>query len=106
VAGRNIDCEPPVRQQSGEGYVIVLRPERIRIAQPDEVSDLGPVTVTSVAYKGRDIEVAARLPDGQSLKILLSADRELVAPEPGSSVEIVWQPMKPLLVPEAAMFEP
>jgi spermidine/putrescine transport system ATP-binding protein len=106
VAGRNIDCEPPVRRESGEGYVVVLRPERIRIAQHDEMSDLGPVTVTSIAYKGRDIEVAARLIDGQSLKLLLSADRELVVPEPGSSIEIVWQPMKPLLVPEATMSEP
>jgi spermidine/putrescine transport system ATP-binding protein len=106
VAGRDINCEPPVRRESGEGgYVLALRPERIRIAQPDEGSDLGPVTVTSTAYKGRDIEVAARLVDGQSLKFLLSADRELVAPEPGSSIEIVWQPMKPLLVPEAAIVE-
>ena len=106
VAGRDIQCEAPIRRQSGEEYVVVLRPERIRIAQPDEASDLGPVTVTSTAYKGRDIEVAARLVDGQSLKFLLSADRELVAPEPGSSIEIVWRPMKPLLVPEAAMAEP
>jgi ABC-type Fe3+/spermidine/putrescine transport system ATPase subunit len=106
VAGRDINCEPPVRRESGEGYVLVLRPERIRIAQPDEGSDLGPVTVTSTAYKGRDIEVAARLVDGQSLKFLLSADRELVAPEPGSNIEIVWQPMKPLLVPETPMVEP
>jgi hypothetical protein len=83
----------------------VLRPERIRIAQPGEASDLGPVTVTSTAYKGRDIEVAGRLVDGQSLKFLLSADRELATPEPGSSVEIVWQPMKPLLVPESVMVE-
>jgi hypothetical protein len=64
------------------------------------------VTVTSTAYKGRDIEVAARLVDGQSLKFLLLADRELVIPEPGSSIEISWQPTKPLLVPEAAMLEP
>jgi hypothetical protein len=64
------------------------------------------VTVTSTAYKGRDIEVAARLVDGQSLKFLVSADGERVAPEPGSSIEIVWQPMKPLLVPEAAMVGP
>jgi ABC-type Fe3+/spermidine/putrescine transport system ATPase subunit len=90
----------------GEGYVLVLRPERIRIAQPDEGSDLGPVTVTSTAYKGRDVEVAARLVDGQSLKFLLSADRQFVAPEPGSSIEIVWRPMKPLLVPEAAKVVP
>src|SRR6202166_3561430 len=106
VAGRDIQCEAPIRRQSGEEYVVVLRPERIRIAQPDEASDLGPVTVTSTAYKGRDIEVAARLVDGQSLKFLLSADRALVVPEPGSSIEIVWQPMKPLLVPEAVMVEP
>jgi spermidine/putrescine transport system ATP-binding protein len=105
VAGRDINCEPPVRRESGDGYVLALRPERIRIALPDEGSDLGPVTVTSTAYKGRDIEVAARLVDGQSLKFLLSADRELVAPEPGSSIEIVWHPMKPLLVPEAAILE-
>jgi spermidine/putrescine transport system ATP-binding protein len=106
VAGRDIYCEPPVRRESGEGYVLVLRPERIRIAQPDEGSDLGPVTVTSTAYKGRDIEVAARLVDGQSLKFLLSADSQLVAPEPGSSIEIVWRPMKPILVPETAKVLP
>src|ERR1700726_335284 len=106
VAGRDIQCEAPIRRQSGDGYVVVLRPERIRIAQPDEASDLGPVTVTSTAYKGRDIEVAARLVDGQSLKFLLSADREAVAPEPGSSIEIVWQPMKPLLVPERRWSRP
>jgi ABC-type Fe3+/spermidine/putrescine transport system ATPase subunit len=105
VAGRGISCEPPARRATGEGYVLVLRPERIRIAKPDEGSDLGPVTVTSTAFKGRDIEVATRLVDGQSLKFLLSADRQLVAPEPGSSIEIVWQPLKPLLVPEAAMVE-
>jgi ABC-type Fe3+/spermidine/putrescine transport system ATPase subunit len=105
LAGRNIDCEPPVRRDVGEGYVLALRPERIRIAEPHDGSDLGPVTVTSTAYKGRDIEVAARLVDGQSLKFLLSADREHVAPEPGSSIEIAWQPMKPLLVPDTAMVE-
>jgi spermidine/putrescine transport system ATP-binding protein len=99
VAGRDIKCEPPLRREAGEGYVVVLRPEQIRIAQPDEGSDLGPVTVTSTAYKGRDIEVAARLVDGQSLKFLLSAGRGPAAPEPGSSIEIVWQPTKPLLVP-------
>jgi spermidine/putrescine transport system ATP-binding protein len=106
VAGRAINCDPPARRASGEGYVLVLRPERIRIARPDEGSDLGPVTVTSTAYKGRDIEVATRLVDGQSLKFLLSADRDVSAPEPGSSIEIVWKPMKPLLVPEAAMVQP
>jgi spermidine/putrescine transport system ATP-binding protein len=106
VAGRGIDCEPPVRRESNEGYVLVMRPERIRIARPDEGSDLGPLTVTSTAYKGRDIEVAARLVDGQSLKFLLSADRDVSAPEPGSRIEIVWQPMKPLLVPEAGMVDP
>jgi spermidine/putrescine transport system ATP-binding protein len=105
VAGRAISCDPPARRAWGEGYVLVLRPERIRIARPDEGSDLGPVTVTSTAYKGRDIEVATRLVDGQSLKFLLSADRD-VAPEPGSSIEIAWRPMKPLLVPEAAMVQP
>jgi spermidine/putrescine transport system ATP-binding protein len=106
VAGRGIDCEPPVRRESNEGYVLVMRPERIRIARPNEGSDLGPLTVTSTAYKGRDIEVATRLVDGQSLKFLLSADRDVPAPEPGSRIEIVWQPMKPLLVPEAAMVDP
>src|ERR1700730_1788615 len=35
VAGRRIICEPPVRQDSGEGYVVVLRPERIRVARPN-----------------------------------------------------------------------
>ena len=106
VAGRDINCEPPVRRESGEGYVIVLRPERIRIAQSNERSDLGPVTVISTAYKGRDVELETRLVDGQSLKFLISGDHEVLVPELGSNIEIVWQPTKPLLVPEAAIVEP
>jgi spermidine/putrescine transport system ATP-binding protein len=100
VAGRDIRCEPPVSREVANGYVLVLRPERIRIAHPNEGSDLGPVTVISTAYKGRDVEVKTRLVDGQSLKFLISADPEVPVPESGSSIEIVWQPMKPLLVPD------
>ncbi len=105
VAGRDICCEPPVCRESGHGYVLVLRPERIRIAQANEQSDLGPVTVIAAAYKGRDVEVETRLVDGQSLKFLMSADPRVPIPELGSSIDIGWQPMKPLLVPEAAMVE-
>jgi spermidine/putrescine transport system ATP-binding protein len=100
VAGRDIRCEPPVSREAVNGYVLVLRPERIRIAHPNEASDLGPVTVISAAYKGRDVEVKTRLADGQSLKFLMSADLEAPVPESGSSIAIVWQPMKPLLVPD------
>ena len=106
VAGRQIICEPPVRRDSGQGYVVVLRPERIRVAKPNEGSDLGPVTVISTAYKGREVEVETRLLDGQPLKFLLSGYHELAIPGPGSSIEIVWRPMKPLLVAETAMVEP
>jgi len=81
--------------------VLVLRAEQIRIAHPNEGSDLGPVTVISTAYKGRDVEVETRLVDGQSLKFLMSAEPDVPVPELGSSIEIVWQPMKPLLVPDA-----
>ena len=105
VAGRDICCEPPVCRESGHGYVLVLRPERIRIAQANEQSDLGPVTVIAAAYKGRDVEVETRLVDGQSLKFLISADPRVPIPELGSSIDIGWQPMKPRLVPEAAMVE-
>jgi spermidine/putrescine transport system ATP-binding protein len=101
VAGRDIRCEPPVSRGGASDYVLVLRPERIRIAHPNEGSDLGPVTVISTAYKGRDVEVETRLVDGQSLKFLISADPHVPVPERGSRIEIVWQPMKPLLVPDA-----
>ncbi len=42
-----------------------------------------------------------RLADGQSLTFLMSTDPDVPVPEPGSSIEIVWQPMKPLLLPDA-----
>jgi spermidine/putrescine transport system ATP-binding protein len=101
VAGRNIRCEPPVNREAANSYVLVLRPERIRIARANEGSDLGPLTVISTAYKGRDLEVETRLADGQSLKFLVSAEVDVAIPDSGSSIEIVWQPMKPLLVPDA-----
>ena len=100
VAGRDIHCAPPAGGAAGSGCVIVLRAERIRIAQQNEASDLA-VTVVSTAYQGRDLEVRTRLSDGQSLRFLMSADSGAPAPEPGSSIEITWQPMKPLLVPDA-----
>ena len=83
MAGREIICEPPVRRDSEEGYVVVLRPERIRVARPNEGSDLGPVTVVSTTYKGREVEVETRLLDGQPLKFLISADQELAVPRSG-----------------------
>ena len=98
VAGRRIPCEPPSRRAAEDGYRLALRPERIRIARPGEASDLGPVTVISTAYKGRDVEVETRLPDGQALKILISADQQADLPAPGSVVELVWQPRKALLI--------
>src|SRR5262245_6353794 len=45
VAGRDIRCEPPVSREAANGFVLVLRPERIRVARPGEASDLGPVRV-------------------------------------------------------------
>jgi spermidine/putrescine transport system ATP-binding protein len=101
VAGRDLRCEPPVGRESTNGYLLVLRPERIRIAHPGEQSDLEPVTVISTPYKGRDVEIETRLIDGQSLKFLISSDSGVPIPEPGSSIGIVWHPMKPLLVPDA-----
>jgi spermidine/putrescine transport system ATP-binding protein len=103
VAGRDIRCEPPVSRDPANGYVLVLRPERIRIAHPKERSDLGPLTVISTAYKGRDVEVDSRLVDGQTLKFLISADPGVAVPASGSSIEIVWEPMKPLLLPDAVV---
>ena len=70
VAGRRIACEPPPRQSSNGGYALALRPERIRPGRPGEESDFGPVTVTGTAYKGRDVEIEAELPDSQILKFL------------------------------------
>jgi spermidine/putrescine transport system ATP-binding protein len=100
IAGRMIACEPPARQATGEGYMLALRPERIRIAAPGEASDLDAVAVVSTAYKGRDVEVETRLADGQPLKFLISADQPSAMPEPGMSVALAWQPRKPLLVAE------
>jgi spermidine/putrescine transport system ATP-binding protein len=101
VAGHDIRCEPPIKRQAANRYVLVLRPERIRIAHPNEESNLGPVAVISTAYKGRDVEVETRLIDGQSLKFLISSHSPVPIPELGSSIEIVWHPMKPLLIPDA-----
>jgi spermidine/putrescine transport system ATP-binding protein len=101
VAGRDIRCDPPVSREAANGFVLVLRPERIRIARPDEDSDLGPVRVLSTTYKGRDVEVKTQLADGQSLQFLMPAGPDVPVPETGSTIEIAWQPMKPLLVPDA-----
>jgi spermidine/putrescine transport system ATP-binding protein len=58
------------------------------------------VTVISTAYKGREVEVRARLADGQSLRFLVSAEADAPVPSSGSSIALAWQPTRPLLVPD------
>jgi hypothetical protein len=41
------------------------------------------------------------LVDGQAFKFLISAEPGVAVPASGSSIEIVWEPMKPLLLPDA-----
>ncbi len=103
VAGWPVECEPPVRPAvGGGGYRLALRSERIRVAAPGEPADLGAATVVATAYKGRDVEVEARLADGQSLKLLVSGDTPSDAPAPGTEIALAWRPRRVLLVAEDA----
>lgn len=103
IAGRMIPCEPPPRQ--GQRYLVALRPDRIRIAASAEEADLGPVTVTATAYKGRDIEVEATLPDRQLLKFLFPAEQQAAPPAIGAVINLTWQPKRALLVAETGEAE-
>jgi spermidine/putrescine transport system ATP-binding protein len=105
VGGRRIPCRPPLRRSAGGGYLLALRPERIRIAAGGEGSDLGPVTVTATAYKGRDVEIEVALGDGQSLKLLVPADTHTALPPSGASVNLAWRPQRALLVAETGPAE-
>lgn len=98
LAGRRIPCDPPARRSDGGGYVLALRPERIRPARSGEESDFGPVTVTGATYKGRDIEIETELADGQILKLLIPADQEVAPPAVGAAIDLVWRPRRALLV--------
>jgi ABC-type Fe3+/spermidine/putrescine transport system ATPase subunit len=98
LAGRRIACEPPVRRSDGGGYLLALRPERIRPARQGEEGDFGPVTVVRATYKGRDIEIETELADGQVLKLLIPADQDVVPPAVGAAIDLVWRPRRALLV--------
>jgi ABC-type Fe3+/spermidine/putrescine transport system ATPase subunit len=96
VAGSPIACPPPQRR-AAEGYRLAWRPERVRLAQPGEAADLTSVTVAAAAFKGRDMEIEARLADGRSMRFLIPADGR--APPPGGAeVALVFSPSRPQLV--------
>src|SRR5258708_3452021 len=44
LAGRNIDCEPPARRGLGGGYVLSVRPERVRMRGPADGGAARPGT--------------------------------------------------------------
>jgi len=106
VAGRRIPCAPPLRGATSEGYLVALRPERIHITRAGEPADIGPVTVTGTAYKGRDIEIEGMLLDGQILKFLIPADQCSALPAVGAEIDLTWQPQRALLVAETGVVEP
>lgn len=105
VSGRRISCTPPKRRTNGEGYLLALRPERIRICKAGEEPELGPVIVAGAAYKGRDIEIETTLVDGQLLKILLPADQHSAPPAVGAVINLAWRPQRALLVAETGTAE-
>ena len=105
VAGRRIPCTPPKRRTTGEDYVLALRPERLRICRAGEEPDLGPVTVVGAAYKGRDVEIESRLPDGQCLKFFIPADQQSAQPAVGAVINLAWRPQQALLVAEIGTVE-
>ena len=105
VAGRSIACLPPQRRTGCIGYLVALRPERIRIAASAEEADLGTATVIGVAYKGREIEVEATLPDRQLLKFLLPVDQH-APPVVGAVINLTCRPHRALLVAETESAKP
>jgi spermidine/putrescine transport system ATP-binding protein len=101
IDGRRIPCTPPRGRTTGGGYLLALRPEWVRICRAGEEAEFGPVTVTSVAYKGRDFEIEAMLPDGQPLKFLDPADQQSAPPPVGAGINLAWWPQRALLVAES-----
>jgi spermidine/putrescine transport system ATP-binding protein len=105
VNGRRIPCTPPPRRTTGEGYLLALRPERIRICRADEEPELGPITVTGIAYRGRDFEIEAVLRDGQPLMFLIAAEQQSTPPTIGADINLAWRPHRALLVAETGTAE-
>ncbi|MBH0238757.1 ABC transporter ATP-binding protein [Methylobrevis albus] len=105
VGDRRIACTPPPRRADAGGYVVALRPERIRAAGPGETGDLGPVDVVAATYKGRDVEVETRLGDGQTLKFLVPVHGGAAPPSPGARIDLAWTPDRALLVAETRAAE-
>jgi spermidine/putrescine transport system ATP-binding protein len=95
LAGSSIVCAPPQRR-SARGYRIAWRPERLRLAAPGEIADLRNITVVASSFKGRDVEIEARLADGQSLRFLVGAESGALLP--GTEVALVFHPSRPKLV--------
>ena len=105
LGGRRLPCTPPRRRAGNGGYLLALRPERIRVCRDGEEPDLGPVTVVAGVYKGRDVEIEVALADGQSLKFLVPADQSAAPPAAGAAIRLAWRPAQALLVAESASAE-
>ena len=91
VDGRRIPCTPPQARTTSDGYLLALRPERIRICQVGEEPEFGPVTVTGIAYKGRDFEIEVMLPDGNS-EVSCSRRPAMAPPALGADINLAWRP--------------
>ena len=107
--GRRAAVSPARRPGGGRPATAISSPSgrsASASARPAKKPDLGPVTVAGTAYKGRDIEVEATLPDGQLLKFLIPADQHSAPPAVGAVINLAWRPQRALLVAETGTAEP
>jgi putative spermidine/putrescine transport system ATP-binding protein len=85
----------------GADAVLVVRPERIALADGAGAGFAVPATVTERVFLGQSLRLTCRLPDGTEAPVRLPPGTDEARVAPGARLDLTWAPEAAAVVPAA-----
>ena len=97
-SGVAVDVARPTEARAGDPVTVMLRPERLALANGDHDDRVVSGVVAEAIYQGSERRLIVHLSDGTEIVASVDTDDGAAAVEQGSPVTLAWAPDAPYLL--------